>query len=303
MTGNVQAMPKLTSLGKPLDVSPAAFGELRDATGLLAEPQRLRNQMDEHGYLLLRGLLDRDEVLACRREMVARLQRQGSLQPGTDPMDAITRRGEHPQLRVDLAKDNAPMMQVLYSGAMVAFFERFLGGPILHYDFTWVRCIPPGTGTAPHYDVVYMGRGTKRLYTAWTPMGDIDYQQGGLLIMENSHRNERLKQGYGSRDVDVYCVNKPDQNLTAYGDNGWLSQDPVRLRRGMKARWLTSEFQAGDAVIFGMYLVHGSLDNHSDRFRLSTDSRYQLASEPADERWIGPNPPGHSRAGKRGRVC
>ena len=55
---------------------------------------------------------------------------------------------------------------------------------------------------------------------------------------------------------------------------------------------------------FGMFLVHASLDNRTpDRIRLSSDSRYQRASEPIDERWVGPNPPGHSAAGKLGRIC
>ena len=31
--------------------------------------------------------------------------------------------------------------------------------------------------------------------------------------------------------------------------------------------------------------------------------RYQRASEPIDERWVGANPPGHALAGKRGRIC
>ena len=59
----------------------------------------------------------------------------------------------------------------------------------------------------------------------------------------------------------------------------------------------------GDLLTFTLGTVHASLDNHSDRIRLSSDSRYQRASEPADERWIGPSPLGHSRAAKRGRVC
>jgi hypothetical protein len=52
-----------------------------------------------------------------------------------------------------------------------------------------------------------------------------------------------------------------------------------------------------------MFTVHASLDNRTNRIRISSDSRYQRASEPIDERWIGVNPPGHSAAGKRGRVC
>jgi hypothetical protein len=52
-----------------------------------------------------------------------------------------------------------------------------------------------------------------------------------------------------------------------------------------------------------MYTAHGALDNRTDRLRLSSDSRYQLASEPIDERWVGPDPVGHQAAGKRGIVC
>jgi hypothetical protein len=52
-----------------------------------------------------------------------------------------------------------------------------------------------------------------------------------------------------------------------------------------------------------MGTVHASLDNHSNRIRLSSDSRYQLASEPADERWVGAAPVGHGVGGKRGKAC
>lgn len=296
----------LTAVGKTLDLGPESFGEMRESNEILDDTPALHARIKEDGYLLLRGLVDRGEVLDARREMVSRLEREGLLLPGTDPMDAIVRPDLHMQFRPDLAQDNTPLRWVLYGGPLIEFFERFLGGPILHFTFTWVRCVAPGqeTGTPPHYDIVYMGRGTKNLYTAWAPMGRIDYQLGGLMILENSHKHERLKQGYGQRDVDAYCINKADdQNLHAYGGNGWLTNDPVRLRRSMHGRWLTTEFNPGDIVIFEMFLVHGSLDNHSDRFRLSTDSRYQLASEPADERWIGTHPPGHSLAGKRGKIC
>jgi hypothetical protein len=59
----------------------------------------------------------------------------------------------------------------------------------------------------------------------------------------------------------------------------------------------------GDLLTFRMDTVHASTDNRTHRIRLSTDTRYQRASEPADERWIGENPIGHSQAGKRGRIC
>ena len=75
------------------------------------------------------------------------------------------------------------------------------------------------------------------------------------------------------------------------------------LRRKFGGRWLTTEYAAGDFLTFGMFLVHASLDNRTpNRLRLSSDSRYQRASEPVDDRWVGPRPPGHGTAGKRGRV-
>jgi hypothetical protein len=106
------------------------------------------------------------------------------------------------------------------------------------------------------------------------------------------------------RDVDSYCENRAtDKALTSNGYNGFLSEDSNKIRRQLGSRWLVAEYEPGDVVVFCMDLVHGGLDNRSKRLRLSSDSRYQLASEPIDERWIGENPPGHGTAGKRGRIC
>ena len=79
--------------------------------------------------------------------------------------------------------------------------------------------------------------------------------------------------------------------------------DAAELRRRLGGRWLTADYRAGDLLVFGMYTAHGALDNRSAAIRLSSDSRYQLAAEPVDERWVGLNPPGHTKAGKRGVIC
>jgi len=44
-----------------------------------------------------------------------------------------------------------------------------------------------------------------------------------------------------------------------------------------------------------MHAMHGSMDNQTDHVRLSSNTRYQLASEPVDERWIGADPKGRYR--------
>jgi ectoine hydroxylase-related dioxygenase (phytanoyl-CoA dioxygenase family) len=156
-----------------------------------------------------------------------------------------------------------------------------------------------------------MGRGTHRLYTSWTPLGDIPRELGGLMILEDSiHRTDRLRK-YLERDVDQYCVNRPDAADIASGKKLWqwggaLAANPVTLRENLGGRWLTTDYRAGDVLMFSVYTVHASLDNQTNRFRLSSDSRYQLATDPVDERWISLNgqpPIAHSVAGKRGRIC
>src|SRR5690606_21018693 len=134
--------------------------------------------------------------------------------------------------------------------------RRLLGGPIRAFDHTWTRVMGPGAGTPPHCDSVYMGRGTQRVLTSWVPLGDIPLDLGGLVVMEGSHRHERLAAHYCKKDVDTYCANRlgPGQTPKAWSGparDGWLSRDPARLRRGMKRRWLTAEtFHAGDVVVF-----------------------------------------------------
>ncbi|MEQ7128367.1 phytanoyl-CoA dioxygenase family protein [Actinopolymorpha sp. B11F2] len=185
---------------------------------------------------------------------------------------------------------------------MLDFCQRLLGGAIRHYDYTWMRAVVPGRGTAPHGDVVFMGRGTHNVYTAWVPLGDADFTLGGLMVLEGSHRRGQIVDDYAPRDVDTYCQNTDgEDDLSRF--NGTLSRDPVRLREEFGGRWLTTEFRAGDLLTFSIYLVHASLDNRSDRIRLSSDSRYQLASEPVDDRWIGEAPVAYGPDAKRGLIC
>jgi hypothetical protein len=302
------ALPELFSCGHSLDAGDDKLGSMISIHELSTDVELVRKRMEKDGYLLLRGYLDKEEVLAARRHTLELLAAEGQLDPRATLMAGVGKPETQLSFRPELAqKNNPPLQRLLYNpeGNLMRFFSFFLGGAILHFDFTWLRCISPGMiGTPSHCDIVYMGRGTRSLYTAWVPLGETDFMLGGLMILEGSHKNKRLQKGYGQRDVDQYCTNKPDDPArTANGLNGWLSKDPNHIRRKLGGRWLTTEYHVGDVLVFGMDIVHGSLDNRSDRFRLSSDSRYQLASEPADERWIGENPPGHSAAGKRGRIC
>jgi hypothetical protein len=172
-------------------------------------------------------------------------------------------------------------LALVESPQIMGFFEHFLGGPVLTYDYKWLRAIGPGSNSGAHYDIVYMGRGTQNVYTTWTPLGDVPLDMGPLVLLVGSHRFERVRETYGRMDVDRDHV------------TGSFTNDPIEVMDRHGGQWQTSAFRAGDVLIFGMFTMHGSLTNVSNRFRLSTDTRYQLASEPVDERWIGEDPIAH----------
>lgn len=305
---NQATLPRLASLGHELDLSEESFGPLRDSRDVIGDISALRTRMEEEGYLFLPGYLNRELVFEARAVITGCLAKEGLLDPAHPHIEAVIQQGKKSFLRLDATKDNAPLAKLLYSGLMMGFFTRFLGGEVRHFDETWLRAVGPGNGTPPHGDVVYMGRGTRKLYTAWVPLGDVTFEMGGLMLLEGSSRQAPKLKNYLSRDVDTYCTNYPDADEIAAGKKKWhwdgyLSKNPVTLREKLGGRWLTGEYRAGDLLVFGMSTIHGSLDNRSDQIRLSSDSRYQLASEPIDERWIGENRPGHGLAGKRGRIC
>lgn len=301
----------LTSSGYELDLSPECFGELERSDGLWndGDAAGLRERMKQDGYLYLPDILNTENVLEVRRLVTDRLAAEGLLNPAYPSMDAICIDNVDVKFRPDLTENNPALHRLLYEGELVKFFTEFLGEPVRHFDFTWFRAISPGKGTQPHCDIVYMGRGTQKLFTSWVPMGEVPLSLGGLMILEKSHLQSGKISNYLSRDVDEFCLNQTSgegssQEKKERTWGGELSKNPVKLREKLGGRWLTSsQFNPGDVLIFTMHTVHASLDNQTQAFRFSSDSRYQAASEPADERWIGVNPIGHSLAGKRGRIC
>ena len=294
--------PTFTSNG--YTINPDLVAPMRDSSPILGDVAAMRERMATEGYLYLPGFHPHDEVMTARRGLIDRLQAKGFLHPDHDPMDGILAPGKGGTWDPALIHGNAALMQLLYQGRMISFFEEFLGGAVRHFDYTWVRAMGPGMATPSHCDVVYMGRGTKQLYTVWTPIGDAPYDIGGLIVLEGTHRNERLRNTYGQHDVDTYCENKTGaaaQTAWERGSRGHLGKDPNQIQRSLGGVWRVADYRAGDIVVFTTFTVHASTDNRSNRIRLSTDTRYQLGSEPIDERWIGENPPAHGI--RKGLIC
>ncbi|HLL88659.1 MAG TPA: phytanoyl-CoA dioxygenase family protein [Tepidisphaeraceae bacterium] len=303
-------IPPLTCAKHPVD--PGHVGLLADCTPLLNDRAALLAHVERHGYLYFPGFHPRDEVVAGRRLFIDKLRDADALDPAHDLMAGVLRTpAKAPGFaggRLDaLFPDDWPILdQILYGPRMMNFFAALFGEPALHYDYTWTRQVNPGPATPIHSDVVYMGRGTHELFTVWTPFGDNSFDVGGLILLEGSNRHPGLAKAYWQSDVDAYCENKPDGRAWAksWGTGGMLKGGPAQVRRSLKLdRWLTADYRMGDVVIFPVYTVHGGTDNHTSRVRLSTDTRYQRATAATDDRWVGPNPPAHGPAAKRGLIC
>jgi len=289
----------LTSAGYDLDLSRNSFGELRRSSIVPGDEAALQKNFAEDGYLYLPGFFPRADVLAVRDEFSRRLRRKGSLHPHRPDDEMVASPDPVNPTGQDIRDGNTLMPGLVFSPRILNFYQGFLGGPVRAYDHIWVRLIRPGKGTLPHCDLPYMGRGTRHVMTAWIPYRDTSLELGGLMVLEKSHLQSERIPHYLESDADTYCVNR-----NAYKNKrSVLSENPVSLREKFGGRWLTAGFQAGDLLTFGMTTVHASLDNQTDAYRVSTDTRYQLASEPIDPRWVGPDTAEFAEKNRLDQIC
>lgn len=272
---------RLMFSGRPVDAGPERMTELTDTSGLREHPAALRDRFVTEGHVFLRGLLDPATVMAAREELLLKYAVVGEIDDRHPVVDAVagTKAGlREANLRALTAslRTGARYEAVILDPTLIDVVGSLLDGPVRPYDFRWPRLARPGEGCGFHCDGPYMSRGTDRHLSAWIPLGAIAPHEGGLLILEDSHRNEELASGYLTKDADR-------DGLV------WLDDDPAAVQDRYGSRWLTADYAPGDVLIFSMKMLHGAFDNQSEhgRCRLSTDSRYLVAGETPDPRWNG----------------
>jgi hypothetical protein len=270
-----------------------AFGALRDSSALAADGAALRARLDEDGYLFLRGIVPRDLVLAARREVLSRMAEAGEIAEPVEealPTGASRRAELHPDLgRFWKSVSEGPALRrALHGPELAALAAALFDAAVRPFDFVWLRAMLAGRASPLHFDHVYMNRGTPRVVTTWVPLGDVPVEDGPLAVVEASHRFADLTEIYRGHDVD----RDPSRP-------GHVADSAAAFLAGRGVRLLTADFRAGDICLFGMFTLHGSVDNASasGRVRLSCDVRWQPRSEPMDERWSGPDPIGHGGKG------
>ena len=230
--------------------------------------------------------------MKAREAIVDYLEENKALVEGEPLMEAVMpKSGKEVRMTGQSAITHHPSaLAVFENKRLFDFFRLYFGEEAVTYDYKWLRAVGNESFTGCHYDTVYMGRGSQNVHTVWIPIGNIPVSQGTLAILEGSHNLEsfaRLRNTYGRIDVDRDMISE-----------GWFSSDPYEITDKFGGRWLTTEFNPGDLLIFGLFTMHASTTNLTDKFRISCDIRFQPSGEKMDERWAGKKPVGHYAWGK-----
>lgn len=254
--------------------------EFPEHNGLLDDPQGMRRQMEEDGFLFFRGLAPGDEVTALRRQILEVLDRYGWIAPQTDLMDGIAHPaaegmepfcgvGVPPEAYGDVQKLE-PFHRLAHHENIVGMLGRLFDESVLVHALKIGRLMIPAKANAPtpaHQDHIFI-QGTKTVYTCWMPLGVCPRELGGLSLLRGSHKlgilPVREAEGAGGRHV--------------------IFDD------GLEQEWFETDFGLGDVLVFHSLTVHKSIPNLTQNsIRLSVDYRYQPPSLPIDEKSITPH--------------
>ena len=282
----------MISNGYRLDTAPSRLGALSASDPCEPLPQ-LAERYERDGYLWLKGLLPRDEVLDFRRHFFTQFRTTGLLAPGTDPVDGIA----NPQPEPGDARKR--LMELVRSAAFESFclkpqlwgfLDNFLGGMSYLHKRKLIRYTRPGdpSSTGAHYDLIYLRGGTNRLVTAWIPIGDVPIHMGGLVYLEGSHAlGRKMEDEFTAANATL----SSEERVSAFNKNmsagGWISKNLPDMANRFDRRWLCANYEAGDVVLHSPYTIHAATTNTDPNgiMRLSTDIRYQNVLDEIDARW------------------
>jgi len=240
--------------------------ELEDSTPLLGDPAALRERLRREGHLFFRRLVDPASVAAVRGDVLARLDGVGWLDLSrphlyTDP---------DWHLGYSAIQASERFHALAHDRALTAVARSLLGEELLVMPMKIARVTYPDLDhpTPPHQDHFFV-RGAADTLTMWVPLGDCPRDLGGLCVVPGSHRT-------GLRGVSP-----------ADGQGGiasdWAAGD---------AEYRTTDYRAGDVLMFHSFTLHWAPTNRGGALRLSADYRYQSRLDPVNVYALLPH--GHS---------
>lgn len=256
----------------------------------------LSENLKRDGYLFLRNVYKKEDIKTAREKVLKHLHTVGEVkypyQKGI--FSGTSKRKEIYPSSFKLGKfwqeisESDELRKVIHGKEIIKVFEKIFQQKVDHFSFAWLRTVIKGKASPLHLDHPYMNRGTDKLLTCWTPLDHINKNEGTLFILKNSHEWNDIKENFLNHDIDL----NPKVP-------GHILENTFDLVKRKKSCFLTSSFDEGDCLIFGMFTVHGSFDNNTTtgKIRLSCDTRFQPHSEPMDHRFSGRNPAAHKGLG------
>lgn len=278
------------------------LGPLVEATNLLGNAAALQRSFAAEGYVFLRDVLPREEILTARRMIFSLLAAVGEIK---EPVDhgVATGTSRRREMSPDLGafwktvSEHPALRSVTHGPRLAELAGLVFDQPARAHNYLFLRPAPVGNATNLHYDYPFFAGGAASIATCWVPLGEIPLCDGPLVVVEHSNRFHDLIE-----PMRVASLGGDPNAFAAAQDYAYQSATANTLDfvRARKSRLLSAHFQPGDVILFGGFTIHGSLDNQSEigRVRLSADVRYQPMSEPAtDPRFFGPNPLGAKGGG------
>ncbi len=276
-----------------IKVPSSLLGNLNETNLDKANNSDLKSALEKDGYLFLRNIVDKKIIGNARHDIFKKLNAVDEL---SNPFNEGIASGR--SIRDKLFNDRGQFwenisstksLRTVTNGKVLEnIFTRIFEAPSIAFDFIFLRAVAGGKFTHMHCDAGFFTRKTQKVLTCWLVFTEVTLDRGPLFIIEGSHQFREIQEKYNGFDVDIHKNKKASIDI-----------HPVEFAKKRNTKILTAEFKPGDALIFGMYTVHGTFENHAknNKIRLTCDIRFQPKNEPKDPRYFGVKPCGTTGAG------
>jgi hypothetical protein len=240
----------------------------------------LNDEIEAHGYALIRGLLPADDLQQLLGEIAQIVYDAGWLLPGHRPLerkaDANAACGD-PDPAYKRAYKQIFSLEAFHKFAHLPALRQamhlLVGSRLLIHPKPIVRLVFPNCErltVRPHQDHGAIDGDTES-FTAWMPLHDCPRELGPLQVLEASHR-------FGLQET--------------HAGTGFIPRETVR-----GGDWVGGAINAGDVLLFHSLTVHAASPNVSSQMRISMDCRFQDAARainPAELMFAGGSPNGRT---------
>jgi phytanoyl-CoA hydroxylase len=205
-----------------------------------------REQFEQDGYLIVRGLL-RPEEAAHLRDYFTDIHARRAIAGYDDGLPEGDILHRYPRLVHPHRTDDLSRRYMLDPRIAEVLWELFGEEPLAAQSMMYYK--PPGArGQSLHQDQMPLRVSPGTCIACWIALDRADGENGGMLVVPGSHR------------LGVVCKGHEQNAEQFFNVHG--------LRVPESHQVLQTELDPGDTLFFGGLMIHGSYANRTtDRFR------------------------------------